>query len=373
MKARKTIYQTLNKPKNIVDLAILKLTEKEQRILQNRYGGDLNSPKEANVTPTENQYFYNTIVKKLRQEIELINQQMDQANLLNKKEELIDDKKVETKTIEENNNSQNRMGTENIEEKVDTNKEDKNSLDIDDDIKEDSKEEYDEEELLGLEEIEILMEDSLQENNSKENIEVEEEQTEYLTEDINAENESEKNTKEEISTEENLVEEEILNQEQTEKTLQDHSLQNNSIQREDSKEVSIEEHQEKLSLQETEESSIEDQKTSIEQLPEDTDNELLMLRTPLLEKRMTKLAPKDLVIISLKLGYIDNKFFSTKEISKFLDITEEEINQTTKKVLLSYKEDINQLMNHIISLATEEKIIPDEKENNKLLAKKRLG
>ena len=79
---------------------------------------------------------------------------------------------------------------------------------------------------------------------------------------------------------------------------------------------------------------------------------------------MNLLTPKEAIIISLKLGYVDGKYFSTEAIAKFLEIEEEEVRETIKKILLIYKENINELLDNIITMATQK----DNK--NKLLSMK---
>ena len=69
---------------------------------------------------------------------------------------------------------------------------------------------------------------------------------------------------------------------------------------------------------------------------------------------MDILSVKESVIISLKLGYIDGKYFSTESIAEFLGIEQDEVRETTKKVLLLYKENINQFLDHAISVAVDE-------------------
>ena len=54
-----------------------------------------------------------------------------------------------------------------------------------------------------------------------------------------------------------------------------------------------------------------------------------------------------------KIGYVDGKYFSTDTIAQFLGIDEEEIIQTTKKVLLVYKESIDNYIEKAISFAAE--------------------
>ena len=65
------------------------------------------------------------------------------------------------------------------------------------------------------------------------------------------------------------------------------------------------------------------------------------------------LSVKEAIIISLKLGYVDEKYFSTEAIAQFLGIEEEEVIETTKKVLVLYKEKINNFLNDVIEIATD--------------------
>ena len=81
---------------------------------------------------------------------------------------------------------------------------------------------------------------------------------------------------------------------------------------------------------------------------------------------------KEAIIISLKLGYVDEKYFSTESIASFLQIEEEEVREIIKKVLLVYKENINDFLDTIIGIVTkdEEDIssvnqFPKIKEKNK--------
>ena len=80
---------------------------------------------------------------------------------------------------------------------------------------------------------------------------------------------------------------------------------------------------------------------------------LELLRTPSFNQMMSVLSVKESVIISLKLGYIDGKYFSTDSIAQFLGIEPQEVIDTTRKVLLLYKENINQFIDSAIQIATE--------------------
>ena len=81
---------------------------------------------------------------------------------------------------------------------------------------------------------------------------------------------------------------------------------------------------------------------------------LELLRTPSFNHMMDVLSVKESVIISLKLGYIDGKYFSTESIAQFLGIEQQEVIDTTTKVLLLYKENINQFIDNAIQIVTEE-------------------
>lgn len=78
------------------------------------------------------------------------------------------------------------------------------------------------------------------------------------------------------------------------------------------------------------------------------------LRTPTFTQMMSVLTVKESIIIALKLGYVDGKYFSTESISQFLGIDETEVTETTKKVLLLYKENINSFLDRAIEVATEQ-------------------
>ena len=80
---------------------------------------------------------------------------------------------------------------------------------------------------------------------------------------------------------------------------------------------------------------------------------LELLRSPKFSKMLRKYSAKERMIISLKLGYIDGKCFSTEAISKFLEIPEKEIISLTHKVLLEYQEMINSIFQGTIKMVTE--------------------
>ncbi|MBR4230930.1 MAG: sigma-70 family RNA polymerase sigma factor [Bacilli bacterium] len=80
---------------------------------------------------------------------------------------------------------------------------------------------------------------------------------------------------------------------------------------------------------------------------------LELLRTPTFTQMMSVLSAKEAVIISLKLGYVDGKYFSTESIAAFLGVEESEVIETTRKVLLLYKDSINEFIDSVIKIATD--------------------
>lgn len=89
---------------------------------------------------------------------------------------------------------------------------------------------------------------------------------------------------------------------------------------------------------------------------------LELLKTPTFSDMLSILAPKEAVIIMLKLGYIDNKYFSTDRIAEFLEIEPSEVSETTKKVILLLKERINDYIDLAINEVSKEDIVTLKKE-----------
>ena len=81
---------------------------------------------------------------------------------------------------------------------------------------------------------------------------------------------------------------------------------------------------------------------------------LELLKTPTFNQMLGTLTVKESVIISLRLGYIDGKYFSTESIAEFLGIEIQEVIEATKKVLLLYKENINQYIDMAIKTVSNE-------------------
>ena len=78
---------------------------------------------------------------------------------------------------------------------------------------------------------------------------------------------------------------------------------------------------------------------------------------------MEKLGPKQAIIISLRLGYVDGKCFTSKSIADFLGIEEQEVIETTKNVLLLYRDNINNFIDSLISQSNTE--LPVQKQYKK--------
>ena len=93
-----------------------------------------------------------------------------------------------------------------------------------------------------------------------------------------------------------------------------------------------------------------------EMTKEDYIKVLELLRTLSFTQMMNSLSVKEAVIISLRLGYIDGKYFSTESISEFLGIEPIEVIETTKKVLLVYKDNINSLIDNLVEIVTEKSL-----------------
>ena len=77
-------------------------------------------------------------------------------------------------------------------------------------------------------------------------------------------------------------------------------------------------------------------------------NNLGLFKTQPFSEIISSLPLKEMVIASLKLGLIDNKIYSTDEISKFMGIETKEVREITKKVLTIYKGQMNAIFDNAI-------------------------
>lgn len=75
---------------------------------------------------------------------------------------------------------------------------------------------------------------------------------------------------------------------------------------------------------------------------------LEIIKTPTFYELMSNLNPKTAIIIALRLGYIDNKYFSSESIAAFLGIEELEVVETTTEILKLYKEQLGLLIDKAI-------------------------
>ena len=90
---------------------------------------------------------------------------------------------------------------------------------------------------------------------------------------------------------------------------------------------------------------------NVEIITEDDYFRLLeLLRTPAFSKMVNMYSPKEIMIASLKLGYVDGKCFSNSAISEFLGIETQEIIDTIKKILLTYKDKINSIIDDTLKI-----------------------
>ena len=88
---------------------------------------------------------------------------------------------------------------------------------------------------------------------------------------------------------------------------------------------------------------------------EDAIKILELMRSPSYNELTNTFTPKEAIIVGLKLGYVDGKYFSTEAISRFLEISHDEVRETTKKVLLLYKDHLNEFLDNVIDVATDKK------------------
>ncbi len=80
---------------------------------------------------------------------------------------------------------------------------------------------------------------------------------------------------------------------------------------------------------------------------------------------MNTLSPKEAVVLSLRLGYVDGKYFNKKSIADFLGIEEREVESITAKALLMYKDKFNNILDGVIDK------VDNNLDDNKRLIKNR--
>ena len=83
-------------------------------------------------------------------------------------------------------------------------------------------------------------------------------------------------------------------------------------------------------------------------------NSLGFFKTPILEGIKMGLSEKERVIILLKFGFIDGKYYRNEDIAKILKLKESDIIETIQKV---YDENVKKLIDHSIEISTEKRLI----------------
>lgn len=81
-----------------------------------------------------------------------------------------------------------------------------------------------------------------------------------------------------------------------------------------------------------------------------------LLKKRFLPKVMESLSIKESIIVSLKLGLVDDKYYSTKAISEFLEVEESFVIETTRKVLTMCKESANNTLGTIVEKVSDVKV-----------------
>lgn len=82
-----------------------------------------------------------------------------------------------------------------------------------------------------------------------------------------------------------------------------------------------------------------------------------MMKEPKFNEILKLLNLKEAIIISLTLGYIDGKCFTTNSIAKFLKIPKDEVREITKKILMTYQEKLNNIINKNIPVTSNKSLI----------------
>ena len=108
-------------------------------------------------------------------------------------------------------------------------------------------------------------------------------------------------------------------------------------------------------LSEEETTSITEKGTTTSPMTrEDMQKILAFLKTPTYNQMIASLSVKEAVIIALRLGYVDDKYFSSAAIANFLQIDEQEVIDTTRKTLELCKENMNKAIDTAIASVEEE-------------------
>ena len=92
-------------------------------------------------------------------------------------------------------------------------------------------------------------------------------------------------------------------------------------------------------------------------------NMIKLFKTSNFKQMMSNLGSKESIIISLRMGYIDGKYFSVDAIAEFLDIERDEVSKIIKEVLLNYKESVIKSIDYAIEVVSDEQnVLKNEKD-----------
>ena len=112
--------------------------------------------------------------------------------------------------------------------------------------------------------------------------------------------------------------------------------------------------------------SIEPNKDNNDILLKEEMDSLEFFKTQILEEIKMSLSEKEQVIVALKFGYIDGKYYRNESISKFLEIDESEIEEIIKKVLFLYRENFINHIDQSIEVVTKKPFVRKRTINEKI-------
>ncbi len=284
MKKLQSIYEYFNEyTKEQVDEMLSMLTEEEMAFVTLRYGNDLEHPVSQKLTKEQTNYFYGTLIQKMRRILKNLN-----------KEKMPKEQRKSTTEIVE--------GSPELEQTNITSQE-STSETFENDVQKSAGTQI----VEGSPELEQT------------NLTSQESTSETFDNDVHG------SIGPEITSEDVLVEEVVAKAEDT-----------------------IDGHKEEMPATQT---------VSGDLTKDECIKMLELLRTPTFTQMMSVLSAKEAIIISLKLGYVEGKYFSNEQIATFLKISEMEVIETTKKILLLYKENINSFLDYLIGIATSQERI----------------
>jgi len=85
---------------------------------------------------------------------------------------------------------------------------------------------------------------------------------------------------------------------------------------------------------------------------------LRLLKTPSMFDLLQTMSPKEVVVIILRLGYINDVYYSEEKIASFLEIEVEEVREITKNVLTMQRNKFNSFLDEAIdSVSYKEKVL----------------